>query len=90
MIRLMLGFMLSSLIVSSVLAQGMVWNPNSPRGRRDIQLYPPPAVSSPVVGSTIVPERFGSLSTTWPAQQWGTLGAYGWAGTSLPTWQPQH
>jgi hypothetical protein len=89
MIRVALGSMIAALLVTSAVAQGVIYNPNSPRGRREAVVHPPApaASSSSTLGAVVVPEKWGSLSGSWPAPAWGTIGGAGWTGTATPTWQ---
>jgi hypothetical protein len=80
MIRVLLGTILAGLLITSAIAQSYIWNPNSPRARREVQVYPP---SKPP--PTITTDRWGTLSRPWPERAWGTYGGAGWVGVVTQT-----
>jgi hypothetical protein len=83
--RFWLAAMLSVLLAGTAVAQ-TVWNPNSPRGRRELQVNPPPQQPLPgQLQETIEPERWGRQSGQFLQPAWGTIGGAGWGGvTTLP------
>ena len=81
MTRIWLIAILSVTLADAALAQ--VDNPNSPRGRRELRVNPPPPAALPgQVGETIEAERWGTQSRPVPQQPWGTMGGTGWPGVT--------
>jgi hypothetical protein len=85
MIRVLLGTILSGLLITSAIAQSYIWNPNSPRARREVEVYPPPKAPPTAIAGTVVPDRWGTLSKPWPERTWGTYGGAGWVGVGTQT-----
>jgi hypothetical protein len=82
MTRIWLIAILSVTLAEPALAQD---NPNSPRGRRELRVNPPPPAALPgQVGETIEAERWGTLSRPVPQRPWGTMGGTGWPGVASP------
>ena len=52
-----------------------VFNPNSPRARRDFGAAPPTPPAQPGgLGETVTPDRWGTHSSQVGKPQWGTYG----------------
>lgn len=81
--RFWLTAALSVLIAGSAVAQ-TVWNPNSPRGRRELQVNPPPRQAPNDLNKTIEAERWGRKSGAFSQPAWGTIGGGGWTGVTTP------
>lgn len=87
MIRIGLSAILWVLLATAASAQ-VVYNPDSPRGRRDLVANPPPPkVSTPQFEAT-EPQRWGTLGAQVGQSTWGTIGTYGWSYPGYPPpWQ---
>lgn len=84
MIRIALIAMVCLLPASAAVAQGVVWNPNSPRGQRDTRANPPPPATPSGQVETIEAQRWGTTAGTIGQPSWGTVGGVGWTGVTPP------
>jgi hypothetical protein len=84
MIRISLIAILCLVPASASVAQGVVWNPNSPRGARENRVNPVPPAPPPGQAETIEPQRWGTTTGTVGQPNWGTVGGAGWTGVTSP------
>ena len=84
MMRFGLIIAFSALLATAAAAQMTIWNPDTPRARREGVVNPAPPAPIPGQVQVIEPERWGTLSTPMGQTTWGTIGALGWVGVTTP------